>query len=460
MGIVLREKFIKIMKYFIKRDRIKTPQILVFGFGLIIVFGTMLLMLPQATAVGESPGVLTALFTATSAVCVTGLVVVDTATYWSGFGHGVILFLIQVGGLGFMTMTTFIFLIAGKRITIKERILIKDSLSSNTLEGVVKFVIYILMFTFVVEVIGAVLLSTRFIPEYGLSEGIKMSVFHSISAFCNAGFDLMGDYRSVTPYVEDAIVSLTIMMLIVLGGIGFAVINDLFKVRNLKQINLHTKVVLSVSGALIASAALLFFLLESGNPQTLGNLSWPGKMLASLFMAITPRTAGFNTIDTASLTNGTLIIVMVLMFIGGSPGSTAGGIKTSTFGVVLFSLVSILRGRKETEAFGRTITSDVVKRAIAIIIIGVILLMFDIVLLTITESASLTEIMFEAISAFGTVGLSMGITPDLTPIGRMIIIITMFIGRVGPLTMAFAIREIQSTHESGRYKYPDGKILV
>lgn len=456
----MKEKLLKFIKFFIRRDRIKPPQILVLGFGLTIGIGTLLLSLPNATASGVSPGILTALFTATSAVCVTGLVVVDTATYWSGFGHGVILFLIQVGGLGFMTMTTLIFLIAGKRITIKERILIKDSLSSNTLEGVVKFVIYILVFTFAVEAVGALLLSVRFIPEYGFSEGIKLSLFHAISAFCNAGFDLIGDFKSLTPYVEDPVVNFTIMTLIILGGLGFAVINNLLKAKSLKKINLHSKVVLSISAALIVFASVAFFILESGNTNTVGALTWPGKIIASLFMAVTPRTAGFNTLDTASLTNGTLILVMMLMFIGGSPGSTAGGVKTSTFGVVLFSVISILKGRKETEAFGRTIVSDVVKRAIAIIFIGIFLLIVDIVLLTITESASLTEIMFEAISAFGTVGLSMGITPDLTPVGRIIIIITMFVGRVGPLTMAFAIGEVQSTHESGRYKYPEGKILV
>lgn len=456
----MKEKLLKFIKFFIRRDRIKPPQILVLGFGLTIGIGTLLLSLPNATASGVSPGILTALFTATSAVCVTGLVVVDTATYWSGFGHGVILFLIQVGGLGFMTMTTLIFLIAGKRITIKERILIKDSLSSNTLEGVVKFVIYILVFTFAVEAVGALLLSVRFIPEYGFSEGIKLSLFHAISAFCNAGFDLIGDFKSLTPYVEDPVVNFTIMTLIILGGLGFAVINNLLKAKSLKKINLHSKVVLSISAALIVFASVAFFILESGNTNTVGALTWPGKIIASLFMAVTPRTAGFNTLDTASLTNGTLILVMMLMFIGGSPGSTAGGVKTSAFGVVLFSVISILKGRKETEAFGRTIVSDVVKRAIAIIFIGIFLLIVNIVLLTITESASLTEIMFEAISAFGTVGLSMGITPDLTPVGRIIIIITMFVGRVGPLTMAFAIGEVQSTHESGRYKYPEGKILV
>ncbi|MBF7097091.1 Trk family potassium uptake protein [Alkalibacter sp. M17DMB] len=420
----------------------------------------MVLSLPISSVSGDRTDLLTALFTATSAVCVTGLVVVDTGTYWSNFGQGVILFLIQIGGLGFMTMTTLIFLIAGKRITIKERILIKDSLSSNTLEGVVRFVKYILAFTFLAELAGAIVLAFTFIPLYGGVKGVALSIFHSVSAFCNAGFDLVGGFRSLTPFVNNISLNLTVIILIILGGLGFSVVNDVFKIKKFKRLNFHSKIVLSISAVLIITAFIIFGILESGNLDTVKDLPLHGKFLSTLFLAVTPRTAGFNTVDMASLTMGSLVFVIFLMFIGGSPGSTAGGVKTTTFGVLLYTLISVLRGRKETEVFGRTISADTVRRALSIIMIGMGLLFIDVLILTFTEDAGLVEIVFEAVSAFGTVGLSMGITPQLSSVGRVMIMITMFAGRVGPLTIAFAISEVQSDMEAGKYRYPEGKVIV
>jgi trk system potassium uptake protein TrkH len=454
----MKKLSLRIIQFIFKRRRLKPPQILVMGFGALIVLGGLVLTLPIASASGFSTDLLTALFTATSAVCVTGLVVVDTASYWSGFGHGVILLLIQVGGLGFMTMTTLIFLIAGKRITLRERLLIKDSLSSDSLEGIVKFVKYILAFTLIAEITGAVALSFVFVPEFGWKIGWTKAVFHAISAFCNAGFDLMGNFQSMTSYVDNPVVSLTISGLIVVGGLGFAVVYDMIYARRWRNLRFHSKIVLTMTGVLIVGGTILVFLLENAN--TMAALSTQGKVLASLFQSITPRTAGFNTLDTASLTSGTLFLMILFMFIGGSPGSTAGGVKTTTVGVLLFTLISVLSGRKDTEIYGRTITADTVRRALAVTMFGLGLLCVDVFVLSATEKAGLTEIVFEAVSAFGTVGLSMGITPELSSLGRIFIMLTMFVGRVGPLTIAFAIREIQSSKESGQYSYPEGKIIV
>ncbi|NTW72034.1 MAG: Trk family potassium uptake protein [Eubacteriaceae bacterium] len=456
-----KKLFRYLVKQYVKRDRIKPPQILVIGFGITIFVGALLLTLPIAAKSGESTNFLTALFTATSAVCVTGLVVVDTGTYWTPFGQTVIILLIQIGGLGFMTMTTLMFLIAGKKITIKERIIIADSLSASNLEGVIKFVRYVLLYTFVVEGIGAVLLSIRFIPDYGLVKGILFGIFHAISSFCNAGFDLIGGYRSHMPYVNDFIVNFAVCSLIVLGGIGFAVTNDVLKNKSWRRFNLHTKMVVSITSVLILGGALLFYIMEYNNPGTMADLPWYGKIFASFYQSITPRTAGSNTIDQLSMTNGSIFLTMIFMFIGGSPGSTAGGVKTTTFGVIFMTVVSVLRGRTETEAFGRTIVFDIVKRAMSLVLIGMIILVVDILILSATEQhATLTQVAFEAFSGFGTVGLSMSLTPTLTPIGRVMIILTMFAGRVGPLTIAFAISEIQSAHESGKYRYPEGNILI
>lgn len=444
--------------YIFKRKRLRPPQILVIGFGILILLGATLLTLPVSSASGTGTDLVTALFTATSAVCVTGLVVVDTATYWSGFGQGVILMLIQIGGLGFMTMATLIFLIAGKRITLRERLLIKDSLNSNTLEGIVRFVRYILIFTVIMELGGAVLLSLVFVPEYGWQHGLVLSVFHSISAFCNAGFDLIGNFQSLTPYVNDPIVNLTISFLVIMGGLGFSIVHDVFETRKWKRLQFHSKIVLTLTGVLLVGSGIILFLLEKNN--TMSQLPVQGKALSTLFMSMTPRTAGFNTLDIASLSTGSLFLVILLMFIGGSPGSTAGGVKTTTVGVLLFSLISVLKGRQDTEVFGRTINADTVRRALALTMIGLGLLFVDILILSTTEAAGLTEIVFEAVSAFGTVGLSMGITTELTVVGRLMIMLTMFVGRVGPLTIAFAISEIQSSKESGKYRYPDGKVIV
>lgn len=443
-----------------RNKKFSPTQVLVLGFAITILVGALLLTLPVATSSGNGAGFINAIFTATSAVCVTGLVVVDTGTYWSAFGQSVIIILIQIGGLGFMTMTTLFFLISGKKITIKERLVIQTSLNTNSLEGVVRFTKYVLLFTLVVEGIGVMLLSLKFIPQFGYSKGIVMSIFHSISAFCNAGFDLVGNYQSFTPYANDFIINFTVCLLIIIGGLGFSVINDILKNRKFKKFTLHTKLVLCISGGLIIIGAFLILCFEFNNSNTMKDLPWYGKIFSAFFQSVTPRTAGFNTLDTSKLTTPSIFLTMLFMFIGGSPGSTAGGVKTTTLGILILTVISVLRGKNDTEIFSKRIVISSIKKALAVVTIALLIICIAIMILSITEDASFVEIAFEAISAFGTVGLSMGITSSLSIIGKIIIIFTMFIGRVGPLTIAFAVSQMQSDETKGNYKYPEGNILL
>jgi len=432
----------------IRRDmgiiKLQPTQVLVIGFASVILIGALLLNLPIASQNGQSVGFINAIFTATSAVCVTGLSVVDTGTYWTLFGKGIILVLIQIGGLGFMTMATMIAIILGKKISLKERLIIQEALNQYSLAGLVRFSKYILILTFMIEGVGAVLLSFRFIPEYGWSTGIAYSIFHSISAFCNAGFDLIGNGRGLTPYVSDPIVSLTIISLIIIGGIGFSVITDIITNKKWKKLSFHTKIVVLITGALLTVGFIGFMLLEWSNPNTLGNLNGSNKFLAGFFQSVTTRTAGFNTLDFAAMTNASKILTIMLMFIGGSPASTAGGIKTTTFGVILFMIISIIRGKTETEIFRKKISRDIVNRALAIAIIGIFLIILITMILSITDSQfAFMDVLFETTSAFGTVGLSLGITPELSVLGKILIIFLMFAGRVGILTIAFALARQQ-----------------
>ncbi|MBM7615928.1 TrkH family potassium uptake protein [Alkaliphilus hydrothermalis] len=440
--------------------KLDPTQVLVMGFASVILIGAMLLNLPIASVDGRSVGFLDALFTSTSAVCVTGLVVVDTGTYWTAFGKTVILILIQIGGLGFMTMATLFAMVLGKKISLKERLIIQEALNQSTLEGLVRFTRYILLYTFLIEGIGALFLSFRFVPEYGLAKGVAYSIFHSISAFCNAGFDLIGYGRSLTPYVSDPIINIPIYLLIILGGLGFSVMVDVINQKSFRRLNLHSKMVLLLTAILIGVPFVLFLVLEWGNPGTLGDLGFGGKLLGALFQAITPRTAGFNTIDTGALTNASKLLTVVLMFIGGSPASTAGGIKTVTFGVIIFTVISMIRGREDTELYGRRISRSIVDRALTIGVVAIALAVFTTMLLAITEAGlDFMDILFEAVSALGTVGLTLGITNRLSPLGRVIIIFAMFVGRVGPLTIAFALARRQRKNK-GTVRYPEDKVIV
>lgn len=448
------------MKVKIGRGNLDPTQILVIGFALLILVGAILLNLPIASQGEDEVGFINALFTSTSAVCVTGLVVVDTGTYWSTFGQVVIIALIQVGGLGFMTMATMFFIILGKRISLKERLIMQEALNQNSLAGIVRFTKYIIIGTFIIEGIGALFLSLKFVPEYGWVKGIVYAIFHSISAFCNAGFDLIGGGRSLTPYVADPIVNFAICGLIIIGGLGFSVMVDIINQKNLKRLSLHSKMVLFITSLLLSIGFIMFLVLEWHNPETLGELNFGGKLLGAFFQSVSPRTAGYNTIALAKMTNASKLLTIILMYIGGSPGSTAGGIKTATLGVILFTLISVIKGKEETELFQKRVSRDIVNRGITVAVIGITLIMIITMVLMITEIGfSFEEILFEVTSAFGTVGLTLGITPSLSKIGKIVIIFMMFAGRVGPLTIAYALAR-QQRKNKGIIKYPEGKILV
>lgn len=445
-----------------KSKRFTPVQIIAIGFASIIFIGAFLLSLPIANEQGIRTPFVDCIFTSTSAVCVTGLVTVDTGTYWSYFGKTVIIILIQVGGLGFISFATLIALITGKRITLKERLLIRESISSTSLQGIVRLARYILMFTFSIEFIGAALLSIQFIPEFGLGKGIYYSIFHAISAFCNAGFDLMGGYNSVTQYSNNSLIILTLSALIIIGGLGFYVWDDIYNYKKNKRLSLHTKVVILMSSFLIVFGFIMFMLFEFSNPETLKNMPMKEKLLSAFFASVSPRTAGFNSINLASMSMASILLTIILMFIGGSPGSTAGGIKTSTAGVLLLTVISVIKGREDTEVFKKKIGKETVYKAFAVVVIALGLVFTVTVLLTITESGAgvpFEQYLFEATSAFGTVGLTMGLTQKLTTIGKIIVAITMYAGRIGPLTLLVAIA-IRSDNKTNSIKYPEGKILV
>jgi trk system potassium uptake protein TrkH len=384
----------------------------------------------------------------------------DTGIHWSVFGKIVILLLIQTGGIGFMSLVTFVLLLTRKKITIQNRVTLKDSYNFAQTGGVVRITKHILVFTFTTEFIGAVLLMFTFIPQLGVMKGIGVSIFHSISAFCNAGFDIMGNFSSLTSYVSNPFVLIVTMFLIVIGGLGFFVMEDLIiKRKNLKSLSFHSKLVLSATTILIILAAVLILLFEYNNPDTFGSLSISDKVTQAFFNAITPRTAGFNTLNVSSLTGGTILLFIILMFIGGSPGSTAGGIKTTTLSVLLITVYSWIRGRESINIFHKRITQNLLKKAITIAVFTIILIICYIFALSVTEDASMRDIVFEVFSAFGTVGLSMGITPTLSTTGKILLTTAMFIGRLGPLTIALALSKNTSTPE-GTYQYPEGDLLL
>lgn len=433
-------------------------QILVGGFLALIIFGTILLSLPIAS-VDEPLPLLDALFTATSAVCVTGLVVVDTGTHFTKFGQGVILLLIQAGGLGFMTMATLFFLILGKKITLKERLIMQEALNQFSLEGLVRLTKYILLLTLVVQGVGAILLGLRFSLDHGLPLGMYMGLFHSISAFCNAGFDIMGivGEGSMSAYLNDPIVNFIIIGLFVIGGLGFTVLVDIYNRRSYKRMSLHSKFVLILTVTLLILGFVGVFILEYNNPNTLGQLQFHQKILPSFFTGATTRTAGFNTLDTGALRPSTLFFMIVLMFIGASPASTGGGIKTTTFGLLLISVLAMIKGKEEVNLFNRRLPVNIILKALSIIVIALIVIGTATIILSRTENQEFLNVFFEVVSAFGTVGLSTGITSELTAIGRGLIICIMFAGRVGPLTLALAFGQ---RLRPSKIRYPEEKVLV
>jgi trk system potassium uptake protein len=448
-----RTKTLRIVVSGIKRRRAPGISLwsLIYGFAGMILAGTILLMCPISNSTGQWSSLLTSLFTATSAVCVTGLVVVDTLDHWSFFGQIVILILIQLGGLGFMTSTTLLLLAAGRKIGLRERLLISESAGIAGIRGVVKLTRNIILFTVTVEVLGAAVFLYHFMPEFGLNTGIWKSVFQSVSAFNNAGFDLFGGFRSLSGFQSDYLVLLTTAGLVILGGISFIVIYNTLKSKKLSRTTADTKMVLLITCLLVFLGTLIVLIFEFNNPLTLGPMSISDKILNAFFQSVTSRTAGFNVISIGSVTLISLFTIMLLMFIGGASGSTAGGIKVNTFGLIVATVWNTLRGKENPGAFGREFHLQQVFRAMALLVISLSLVMMVFLVLSITEDFPSLKVLFETLSAFGTVGLTTGITPELSSFGRIVIILTMFTGRLGPLTLTMALTK---AHHVSNYHYP------
>lgn len=438
--------------------RLSPTRLIALGFLALILVGTLLLMLPIASK-ETSATFSEALFTATSATCVTGLVVRDTFTSWSGFGQAVILILIQIGGLGLMTVITLFSFALGKRLGLYNRIVLMQSAGNMTLSGVSNLVRKIIPFAFVVEGTGAILLSFRFIPEFGWGKGIWFSLFHSVSAFCNAGFDLMGGrspFSSLTYYVTDPFVILTLSALVIIGGLGFLVWRDVTNCGfHFSKYQLHTKLVLASSGILLIGGWLLFLIFEWN--ASMSELTAPGKILAAFFQSVSPRTAGFNSIDLTRLSESGNLLSNVLMLIGGSPGSTAGGMKTTTVAVLLLCTWTSARGRRRDNVFRYSLNRDMLRQACSIVMIYLTMAIFAIMLLCAIEPVSMKEAMFEVNSAIATVGSTLGITPYLSLAGRLLIILLMFVGRLGGLTFTLIFAQQRPEPPIDR---PTGKLLI
>lgn len=435
-----------------------TTRVVALGFALTILIGALLLTLPISTRTGEM-NFLNALFTATSATCVTGLIIADTFQNWTIFGQMVIISLIQIGGLGFMTVGVYISILLKKRIGLHERETLHESVNTLEIAGVVRLVKRIVQGTFAIEGIGALLLATRFIPQFGVGRGIYYSVFHSISAFCNAGFDLMGiqgEYSSLVNFEGDIVVNIVIMSLILIGGIGFIVWNDISTNKwHFKKYLLHTKIVLTSTIALTVITTVLFLIFENNN--VFQGMTPLEKLLGAAFSSVTPRTAGFNTVDTAALTDASKLLTMILMFIGGSPGSTAGGAKTTTMVVLLFYAIAMIRNRGDINLFGRRLTPDVVQKANAVVMINMTLALTAATVIMAMEAVPFADVLLEVLSAINTVGMSTGITRDLHIISRILLIILMYCGRLGSLSFALVFAQ-KSTTDSVRQ--PQEKIIV
>lgn len=450
-----------------RKKEFTTTRIIALGFLGTIIIGTLLLMLPVSAASGEMTNFIDSLFTATTSVCVTGLVTVPTYAHWSVLGQVVIALLVQVGGLGVITFTMLFLMALGKRIGLKQRLLIQDAYNLDTIQGMVILIKKILKGTLIVEGVGALLYMTVFIPEFGWI-GIWKSVFNAISAFCNAGMDVLGP-DSLAPYVANPIVNITTMLLIILGGIGFPVwwsVLDMLCRRRRKRrtlfsgahhLPLHTKMVLFMTLSLIAGGALLIFLLEYNNPETLGNLPWWQKIQAALFQSVTTRTAGFLTISQAGLRKATAMICCLLMFIGGSPSGTAGGVKTTTVAILVLTVISIIKGRNDTEMFGRKINGNLVRRALSIFMVSFGVMLLAVIALAIVQPGDFMDCLFEVISAIATVGLTRDFTTELTTAGRIIIIVTMYIGRIGPISLALFFNSRRFVNLK---TYPEEKVGV
>ena len=437
-------------------------SILALGFLAVILLGTVLLALPIAAKNGQSIGLFDSLFTSTSAVCVTGLVVVDTGTTFSLFGQIVLIVLIQVGGLGFMVFATMLMVMLGRKISIRGRMLIRESMNASSLSDLGSLTRLYLLLSLAIELIGTVTLCFRFVPLYGWKHGTWMALFHSVSAFCNAGFDLFGNYASLTAFSGDPLVLLTVASLIILGGLGFSVILETARNRQgFRNLSLHTRIVLMTTLVLLLAGTVFYWIVERTNAETLAGCSEGEKILNAFFQSVTMRTAGFNSFDLSALRDGTKLFSSLLMMIGASPASTGGGIKTTTIAALTLLMLSVVRGESEVNVARRRLSDDISRRALAVAVLFLTTLLTGTLIISLIENGRfpLEDILFEASSAMGTVGVSAIGTPNLSSASRAILLPMMFLGRVGPLTLAVAVAKRQGGLRTAS-KYPEERIMI
>ena len=441
-----------------------TPaRMILLGFSGLILLGAVVLSLPFSSSPGQSIGWTDALFTSASAVCVTGLVVADTNLQWSILGKTVILLLIQIGALGIMSVVTVFSVLTGKRLGLMNRLTLQESLNNFSISEIVKTFYGILGVTLIAELAGALIFFMELLPVYGPSAAAGKSIFHSVSAFCNAGFDLFGasdaPFSSILAFQERPLFLLTTSLLIILGGLGFIVWNDIAVQRRFSKLTLHSKVVLVTTGILLALGTLLFWMTEAQNPQTLGALSGPEKPINAFFLSVTARTAGFSAVAPAEMNDASNFLTMLLMFIGGAPGSAAGGIKVTTFSILILTAITIARGKGDVQIFGRRLPVGIIMKAIAVAALAMFTVITVTLLLLVENQVTFLEALYEAISAFANVGLSTGITPELSVISKYVLILTMLVGRIGPFTamVAFTAKRKNQTQP---YRYPEGRITT
>jgi len=461
MTLLEREAAVRLISKLLGKKNWNPTRMIAVGFAAVILLGTLLLHLPFAARSGQVTPWLTCLFTATSATCVTGLVQVDTFLHWNSFGQTVILVLLQLGGLGFVTLLSLVSFALGSRIGLSQRLMMASALNLPSTAGAVRVVRHALMGTFMLEGVGALVLSTRFIPLFGWGKGLWFSLFHSVSAFCNGGFDLMGgysgEYSSLAAFRGDPVVLLTIMVLIVVGGLGFFVWEDWLEKRSWSNLSLYSRLVLGITGGLIACGTVFFLWIEWDNPATLGEMTVGEKLLNALFQSVTLRTAGYATLDQGALTDSSAVLSAVFMLIGGSSGSTAGGLKTVTVGVLLIALWESLRGRERVVLWGRTISARRVLDAMTLTLTVCILFVGGSMVLSLVDGLPFIRAAYEVASALGTVGLSMGATPGLSITSSLLIILFMYIGRVGILSFSVAF---MTRKGSGKLRYPTVEVLI
>ena len=445
----------------IRRKSVSPTRIIAVTFAAIILLGAVLLSLPVASRSGKSCGFVPALFTSTSATCVTGLTLFDTWSQWSGFGQTVLIVLIEIGGLGFMSAASVVIFLLRQKVGLRQRMLMAQSLNVDDMQSVVKLQKWVIFGSLSIQAVGALILFLRFLPDYGVAVAAKWGVFHAISAFCNAGFDLFGSIapgQSVAPFNGDWVVCLTLMALIILGGLGFLVWEEMVRVKRFKKFSVYTKLVLLTSLGLILCGTVVILALEWNNPQTLGNMPADEKILNGLFQSVTLRTAGFASFDQGALTEGSKAVSIVMMLIGGSSGSTAGGLKTVTFVVIMLFLATRLRGRSTVTVFKRSIASSKMLDAMTLIISVVSLAMVGAIVICATSGVSLADALFECASALGTVGMTTGVTSQLILPTQLMIILFMYFGRVGILTLSLGF--LMGSRTESRYQYAHTNILI